>query len=539
MAAKTKSMHQIRLILQHHLQGISGRGISRRLSISRNTVSHYLARFSASGLSFEALAGLDDAALAAICHPPKENPDPDGRMAVFDRLLPGWLEELKNPKVTRQLLWEEYRDCHADGYGYTQFCEYLKRHQAQENVTATFRHRAGEQLMIDFAGSPLHYDDPGGGQPVACPVFVAVLPFSNLMFCVALPSQRQEDFLGAIAGALAYIGGVPQSILYDNARNAVKRANRYEPVFTDLCDQCALHYGTTMMAARVRMPRDKPHVEGAVRIAYQRVYARLRGERFTSLAALNARIRVLVDQLNDRAMTGKGYSRRMLFERKEAGLLATLPSASFEVKRAVYATVQRNYHIQLGEDKHYYSVPYQLVGKRVMVVYTTTTVEIFLGNQQQRIAFHPRNRHSHSYTTTKAHMPANHQAISTQKGWTKEYFLAWAARIGSHCQQAIHSVLSTTIFVEQRYKSCLGILRLADHYGDQRLEAACQMTVALRASNYQRIKRILEQELDIQASDGQPEFQTPQHDNIRGPDYYQPSMLPLPVNQLPHTKPTP
>ena len=537
MAAKTKSMHQIRLILQHHLQGISARGIARRQSMSRNTVAQYLARFAASGLSPQALASLEDAALAAICHPPKGNPDPDGRMAVFDRQIAGWLDELKNPKVTRQLLWEEYREDAPDGYGYTQFCEYLRRHQAQASVTATFRHSAGEKMMIDFAGSMLHYHDPESEKAVACPVFMAVLPFSNLIFCVALHSQRQEDFLGAIAQALAYIGGVPQSILYDNARNAVKKADRYEPIFTDLCDQCALHYGTTMMATRVRKPRDKPHVEGAVGIAYRRIYARLRGERFASLAALNARILVLVDQLNERAMTGKGYSRRMLFERKEAGLLACLPSEPFEVKRAVRATVQRNYHIQLGEDKHYYSVPYQLVGKRVVVIYTPSTVEIYLGNQQERVAFHPRNRHRHGYTTTKAHMPAHHQAISEQKGWTKDFFLGWADRIGSHCHQAIHSVLSTTIYVEQRYKSSLGILRLADRYGDERLEAACQMTVALRASNYQRIKRILEQELDVQATDGLADFQTPQHDNIRGPDYYQAATLPLLTSQQPKPKP--
>jgi transposase len=132
--------------------------------------------------------------------------------------------------------------------------------------------------------------------------------------------------------ALAYIGDVPHAILYDNARHAVKRADRYQPVFTDLSDQGGLHHGTTMMATRVRKPRDKPHVEGAVNIAYRRIYARLRDERFSSLAALNARIRVLVGHLNDRAIKDKGYSRRMLFERKEAGFLSTRPSEPFEVK---------------------------------------------------------------------------------------------------------------------------------------------------------------------------------------------------------------
>jgi hypothetical protein len=163
--------------------------------------------------------------------------------------------------------------------------------------------------------------------------------------------------LDGLDQALAYIGDVPHAILYDNARHAVKRADRYQPVFTDLSDQGGLHHGTTMMATRVRKPRDKPHVEGAVNIAYRRIYARLRDERFSSLAALNARIRVLVDHLNDRAIKDKGYSRRMLFERKEAGLLSTLPSEPFEVKRVVRATVQRNYHVQLGEDKHAYSLP--------------------------------------------------------------------------------------------------------------------------------------------------------------------------------------
>ncbi len=259
---------------------------------------------------------MHDVALHQVCEP-APIVGADERYGQLQAELPRLLAELKRRGVTRQLLWEEYRSHHPGGYGYSQFCHYFTERLAQGKVTAVFEHRPGEQMMIDLAGKPLYYVDDESGTQISCPVFVAVLPFSNMTYCLALPRADQARFVHALGEALRYFGGVPASVLFDNGRQVVVKADRYEPVFTELADAVAAHNRFYFQAARVGKPHDKPHVEGAVRIAYQRVYARLRDETHGSLTHLNLRVLEMVDAVNDRVMAGRGYSRRSLFERKE------------------------------------------------------------------------------------------------------------------------------------------------------------------------------------------------------------------------------
>jgi len=517
MAGKLILMHQVRLIIQLHGKGQGKRAIARHLSMSRNTVRRYLDRIEQSGYSLDELEALDDAALRLVCEPaPAEGPDE--RYAFLQAELPLLLPELKRRGVTRQLLWEEYRARQPTGYGYSQFCFYLNQRLAHGSVTAVFGHKPGEQMMIDFAGQPLRYVDEDTGQTVVCPVFVAVLPFSNMTYCQALPRADQSSFAHALGEALRYFGGVPQSVLFDNGRQAVIKADRYEPVFTELAGQLAAHYRFYFMATRVRKPRDKPHVEGAVRISYQRIYARLRHDVHGSLASLNHRVYEMVDAVNVRMMKNKGYSRRSLFDRKERALLQALPADPFVLTRTLQATVQRDYHVWLGEDKHFYSVPYRWVGKRVSVTYSDQSVEIYAG--LERIAVHRRRHQAYGYSTTHEHMPSSHQAVHRSRGWDKTYFLAQAEQIGPSTRKAIAQVLGRKQYTEQNYKSCLGILRLRDHYTPQRLERASGMAAEHGAASYTVIKNILKNRTDQIAEQEEIPFTTPQHDNIRGADQY-------------------
>lgn len=103
------------------------------------------------------------------------------------------------------------------------------------------------------------------------------------MFAIALNSQQQADFIGGLSSCLTYLGGVPQSLKFDNMRSAVQRSNRYEPEFTEAMNYFAAHYQTNVQTARVRKSRDKASVENAVSLAYHRTYAPLRQETFTAL----------------------------------------------------------------------------------------------------------------------------------------------------------------------------------------------------------------------------------------------------------------
>ncbi|MGH2644223.1 MAG: Mu transposase domain-containing protein, partial [Chitinophagaceae bacterium] len=320
----------------------------------------------------------------------------------------------------------------------------------------------------------------------------------------------------AINAMLKYFGGVTQTILCDNLKTAVIRADRYEPQFTDLCYQLSAHYSTTFSATRTRRPRDKALVEKAVRLLYQYIYAPLRYQVFTSIREINHYFYPLLNQLNNKPYKGSSYSRRDLFDQQEKHLLHSLPSEAFILKKGVTLTVQRNYHIQLTEDHHYYSVPWRYTGKKVRVWYDSKRVEIYYNHE--RIALHARS--SNGYNTIEEHMPPNHQKAKQANGWSKEELLDKATHIGACTRQAAEKILSTSVYMEQNYKACFGMLMLAKRYGTTRLEAACKRALTGSRINYTLIGNILKSGLDSQQA-AQPELPLPAHDNIRGPEHYQ------------------
>lgn len=522
MANTPTRMQQIRLILQAHGRGQKIRAISRQVGLDRNTIRSYLRRCLAHSADVEALLSLSDEGLSQIAYeaPAGEKKKEDDRSVDLAQRLPTLIIELGKTGVTRQLLWEEYRQLRPGGYGYTQFCERLRIYAQRQDAVMHFEHKAGERLMIDFAGKMLSYVDPQTGEVIDCPVFVAVLPFSGYGYVEAVPSQCQEDFVGAIANSFAYLGGVPACGLIDNLKSGVKRANRYEPAFTDLIEQLSLHYDCSFMATRVAKPRDKPHVEREVQLVYQRIYAPLRQRQFTSLRDINQAIKEQLAKHHLRPFQRKaGDNRLTLFQQHEQGLLKALPATTFAVKYTIQAKVQRNYHIVIGQDWHYYSVPYEYIHKKVQVVYTAREVEIYCRNQ--RIALHQRSRVKYSYTTLPGHMPPAHRHYQEQRGWTGEYFLDQAAHIGPACQTVIEHLLTGKMFIEQTYNSCLGVLRLESKYGADRLEAACCRALRGHRINFTIIHNILIHHQDKLEQTPPAPSPIPQHDNIRGPEAYQ------------------
>lgn len=518
MAGKTKTMEQIRNILQQKNNGVSIRGISSSTGVSRNTVRTYLRAIEVKGLTAKAALQLDDQALAEVLFEP-ENPPSNEDYISLEKKLPAYAKALKKRHVTRWLLWEEYRQEFPHGYGYTRFCHYLNNYIGHKEVTAIFSHKPAEKLMVDFAGDRLSYIDKSSGEVVNCEVLIAALPFSSYIYAEALPSQRQEDFVKGLSNAFLYLGGVPQSVLCDNLKAVVKKANRYEPSFTELIEQLSLHYQITFLAARVRKPRDKATVETSVNVAYKRIYAKLRDAQCFDIRELNGLIKNELEALNQQNFKGRDYSREDAFLQFEQPHLKPLPSSSFEVKKRVSAKVQRNYHIILGEDMHQYSVPWRYAGKQVNAVYTTELVEIYY--QHNRIAIHQRNYRRHGYSTLKEHMPENHKAIMDQKGWDANYFLRQAAKAGSNVHKAISQVLQSRAFPEQTYNACLGILRLGKKYGNDRLEAACTLMLGGPRVTYSTLDNILKNNMDKQLnSQTNKDFKTPGHDNVRGPENF-------------------
>lgn len=512
MSQKPIAMEQLKQILQLRTDGIAIREIARRIGISRNSVRKYLSLLedSAGELTNKQLA--DRAYL-------NDSPGQDTvRLEQLVQHFSSTSSELEKTGVTRQLLWQEYLGQHPDGYGYSQYCYHLSRYVKRQDVTMHLEYRAADVIMMDFAGKKQHYVDPDTGECIKCEVFVAILPYSGLIFCRASRSQKSADFTSACNAMLRFYGGVPATILCDNLKTAVTRPSRYDPVFTDLCYQLGEHYGTTFSATRPYSPRDKAMVEGAVRIVYAHVYAPLRHHRFTSIEALNRAMSEQLEVLNNKPYKNTAFSRRYFYDEHEHALLKPLPAAPFSPKKVVTLTVQRNYHVQLSEDHRYYSVPYRFVGKKVKVLYDDRVVEVYFENS--RIALHIRNWHHKAYNTSVEHMPPHHQRMQQIKGWNRDDLLAQAANIGCSTVQAATLMLENSIYMEQNYKACFGMLMLRKQYGPLRLEAACSRAILGSRVNYTMIKNILARGLDKQSTLLDGSSTIPSHDNVRGKDYY-------------------
>ena len=519
MKHKIKRMDEIRLILQTYQLCGFYKPTARRLQISKNTVKGYVRRAQALFGSVDQALLASDEELHAGLYSVKDKQDLT-REEVFNARLEYWIKELKRVGVSRQLLWQEYRLEHPEGYGYSQFCDRLRRYVDRRDLTMVLSHTPGQVMYLDFAGKTMQWVDPDTGQVHDCQVLVAVSPYSHYTFAIALPSQKVLDFIHGINEALLYFGGVPQAILSDNLKSYVTRASRYEPDFNDLCVQLSAHYQCDLQATRVAKPRDKASVENMVSTVYRRIYAPLRDQVFHSLDELNDAICLALHEHNEQPFQKRPGCRRSCFEAEEKQFLSALPNQRFEVKKSTLAKIQRNYHIYLGEEKNFYSVPYQYVGKQAHVIYSSQTVEVFVN--QQRIATHRRlsPHDTYRYQTLEQHMPRNHQEWRKAQGYDAAYFIQQARKIGPATEWAMSQVLVSRFHETQSYRSCRGILSLAKKYSPQRLEQAAKRCQGAAKTSYTMLKNILVRKLDQE-----PEqlrcFSPPKHDNIRGPETYQ------------------
>lgn len=516
MANNPISMSKIRQILQLHHQGRSKLTIAAQTGISRNTLKKYLRAFIESKLTFEQISELSDKDLEELFIKPAENPINEKLQTVFG-LFPSIDKELKKKGMTRQLLWEQYKVAHPDGFGLSQFKHYYARWKAQVNPTMHMEHKAGDKLYVDFAGDKLSVTDPATGEVREVEVFVAILGASQLTYVEAVATQQKEDFIAACENALHFCGGVPAAIVPDNLKSAVIKSNKYEPTLNETFLDFAQHYATTILPARSYRPKDKALVENAVKIVYSRIYAKIRTVVYHSIEQLNTAIKAALEEHNNAFLKGRNYSRRQQFEEVEKAVLMPLPPLRYELKKCLYATVAKNGHVALSADKHYYSVPYRYIGKKVKLLYSRHSVEIYYN--YERIALHHRTRLAYHYTTDKEHLASTHRFVAE---WTPQKFISWAEAIHEDVKLYILKVLERKQHPEQAYKSCVGILSFAKKVGTQRLINACKRALSYGAYNYKTIQTILEKELDKRDAPQETDhLLLPQHDNIRGENYYQ------------------
>jgi len=514
MANKKINMSKLRQMLRLYEQGESKLRISRLTGVSRNTLKKYLKIYSRLRLN---RAFIEQQSDQELDHLFGENllPEPNERYKTLEPFFTKIEKELKKRGITRHILWERYIALHPDGYKISQFKHHYQQWLKRSKPVMHIEHIAGDKMYIDYAGEKLHLVNKDTGEITEAEVFVSVLGASQLTYVEATLSQKKEDFISCCEHALTYYGGVPMAIVPDNLKSAVTKSDRYEPTLNQAFENFASHYSTTILPARVYKPKDKSLVEGAVRIAYMRIYSVLDDKVFHTLEDLNVAIKEIVELHNNTKLTGRPYGRRALFEEIERQTLQPLPVLPFVIKRQQYATISVNGHVCLREDKHYYSVPYQYIGKKVKLLYTSTHVEIFYNYAS--LTVHQRDRKQYGYTTNTEHLASTHKYLTE---WNPERFIKWAQSIDESVKEFIIRLMESKSHPEQSYKACQGVLGYERKVGRERLINACKRAIEYENYSYHSIKTILENKYD-QLTYTELSKEIPHHDNIRGENYYQ------------------
>jgi transposase len=514
MANKTIAMQKIHAVLRLYQSDYSFRAISQQTGIHRSIVKQYLDRIEAAGVSVDDALELTPLQLSQIIYSVQDSSPPHKRQRDFDLFSQYALEELKRKHVTLQLLHAGYLRKYTDGYQYSQFCELMLRLRKSKDLTMLQQCNPGDLMQVDFTGDKLYWVDSESGERFSAEVLVVTLGFSGLTFVQALSSQNQEEFIRCLNNALRFFGGVPVQIRMDNLKAGIIKADRYEPSFNKLLSMFCEHYGLVPDATRVRKPQDKAQVESHVRIVYERIFAPLRDRIFTSIENINEAIEPLLTEHNSRSYRGSKRS-RLDFYQEERSALQPLKENLFIPKHYKKAIIQSNYHIWIGEDEHYYSVPFSYAGKSAEVIYDYECVEVYC--ELQRIAFHSRRHRIGRYSTLPGHMPERH--LKVKQGMDPDHLLDQADRIGPFTRSFVERVLSRGAYSAPNYKSCQGVLALSRKYSCVRMENAAQRALRYNNITYNALKAILLQNLDqVNTDANQPGL--PFNQNTRGAGNY-------------------
>lgn len=502
-------MRQIRDVLRLSAAGLSKRKIAASLGISATAAGECIRRARGAGLTWPLPEGVTDDALEARLYPPPA-------AAKAGRPQPDWAviyRELRRPGVTLQLLWEEYRAVYPDGFGISRFCELYREWESRLKPTMRQNHVAGERLFVDYAGTTLEVINGLTGEVRTAQLFVAVLGASSLTYAEATWTQGLSDWIGSHTRALSFIGGVTAAVTCDNLRSGITKACIYEPAVNRSYSEWAAFFNTTILPARPYRPRDKAKVEVGVQVATRFIIAKLRNQQFFTLTALNEAVAELVTQINDRMSRHLGASRRALFEQLERPALRPLPVDPYVFAQWKECKVALDYHVEI--EKHYYSVPHQLLREAVWARVTERTIEVF--HRGQRVAAHMRSSSNHKHTTVREHMPSSHRRYAD---WTPEKLRRDAGTIGPHTAALVEIIMEERTHPEQGFRTCIGIVRLAKSYNCERLEAACSRALEIGARSYSSINSILKNSLDRKQPATSADGPAIAHDNIRGPTYF-------------------
>lgn len=452
----------------------SNSNVAVSVGSSRNTVAEVWRRADEHEIEWPIPDNLTNRDLQRILYPERKIPE-NRKLPDFEYIH----NELVKPGVTLSLLWAEYcADCEAEKvipYQSTQFNEKYHAFAASKKATLRIHHKPGEKLEVDWAGKTLYVTNNITGELMKAYLFVATLPCSLYSYAEAFPDVKSNHWIEAHIHAYSYFGGITRILIPDNLKTGVIKNTHADLILNRSYHEMAEFYGTAIIPARPKSPKDKPSVEGTVGIVSTWIIAALRDRKFFSYTELNEAIRDKLKEFNEKPFQKKTGSRLLAFEKEEKPFLMPLPTSQYETAVWSDATIQTDYLITVGNCK--YSVPYEYIGKEVEVRTTEKCIEVFY--QNLRIASHVRVDYSPDPVYIPEHMPENHRKYLN---YNSETFIQWASDVGSSTKVVIKNFLYSHKVEQQGYKSCTALMKLADRYSTNRLEAACEKALSYTPS---------------------------------------------------------
>jgi transposase len=508
------SMKKIKDILKlRYITDISYGQISRAVGVPKSTVSDYCKRFEITTYSIDAFLEMDEDTMYTILFPEKElsyhcknRPMPDVEYIH---------QEIAKKGVTFELLWQEYKEQHPNGYGCTQFKEYYYRYKKRLNPSMRQTYLPGEKMFIDYSGLTLPVVDVKDGTMSKAQIFVAVLGASGYTFVHATGSQKQEAFISSHVLAYEFFGGVPKINVPDNLKSAVISHSKKGIVVNESYAEMARHYQCAIEPARPRKPQDKGMVEQGVQAIQRWILAKLRNHTFFNVDEINQAIAPLLDQYNHKVIKRLEQSRTERFEKYDKPYLQPLPANRFIYKEFKVATVHMDYHIELK--RCFYSVPFKYLKEKVELRYTNTTVEVY--HKGKLITTHPKLCRANERSTRKEHMPLNHQY--QHEKMNPDILTKWASSIGKETETFVIHRLQSAEYPVNAYRGIIAILSLEKMYGKTTLDMAMGYANSINTTSVKSIRSILEKKLYLQAVNNTTHAKPSQHENLRGSDYYQ------------------
>jgi transposase len=491
MKGKEKSMIEIRNIIQRLRSGQSKRQIHRDLRIHRSIIRELNGLAISRGWLCPDLPMPSDEEIASAWNTNRKTAQVHP-LDLYKEQIEQWHKQGYTSVVIHRLLQDK---CSCDiqvirRYRKKSFPKYIEPVMVRSTV-------AGRDLEVDFGELGQFYNKENEKKRVW--LFSLRLRHSRKAYREVVTDQKCQTFLMGHVHAFEYFNGVPNICILDNLKAGVTKSTIDNDHLNRSYQELAEHYGFIISPCLPRTPQHKGGVEGDVKYVKGNFLPYFL-ERQKQVGCAVPTICDLIEALNKwtkevddvHIVQGVGRSPHAIFTSEEEKSLKPLPKCRWEPTSWSQCTVRRDWRIM--HDTAYYSVPYQLIGKKVEVCSTSTSIRIF--HETQEVALHEKASIKWEFKRKAAHAPPAQEAVLC---CSREGLLAMAKDIGHFTHQLVEGILSHPTI--DKLRPVRHLLRLAEKYSRELLEKACQRAYICKLFSYNSVKNILVKKLESEPID--------------------------------------